>query len=103
MIAAVILRSHAAGHRRVAQGGVEIYDPVECARSSNPLIYRHAFRLTCCGPSSEALIGKDGCTENLDSSGKRASDDLFVAGDEFIRRDLGSRKARIGAAAGVSG
>src|SRR5271155_971809 len=96
MISAVKLRSHPAGHRRIAHRGVKIDEPVESARSSNPLIDGYAFRLTRCGPSTKALIGKNGRPENLDTSGMRASDDLFVAGDKFIRRDLRPRKTRIG-------
>src|SRR5277367_4795569 len=96
MISAVKLRSHPAGHRRIAHRGVKIDEPVESARSSNPLIDGYAFRLTRCGPSTEALIGKNGCTENLEASGVGPGDYLFVPRDDFIRGDLCPRKTGIG-------
>src|ERR1039458_953092 len=88
MIPTVILRSQAAGSRRVAQDGIKIDDPVESSRSSNPLVHRHALRLTGRGPGAKALIGKNGRAENLEAPGVRPSDDLFVARDDFIRRYL---------------
>src|SRR5450755_2900822 len=88
MIPTVILRSHAAGSRRVAQSGVKIDDPVESPRRSNPLVHRLALRLALRGPGTKALIRKNRRTENPKAPGTRASDDLFVAGDDFIRRHL---------------
>src|ERR1700680_4307342 len=88
MVTTVILWSHAARSRGVAQGGVKIDDPVESPRSSNPLVYRHALRLPGRGPSAKALIGKNGRAENLEAPGVRPRDDLFVSRDDFIRRYL---------------
>src|ERR1700737_1245266 len=56
MIPTVILRSHACRSRGVTQGGVQIDDAIESPRSSNPLVHRHALRLTGCGPRTKALI-----------------------------------------------
>src|ERR1700730_12440197 len=88
MIPTVRLRSHASRNRRVAEGGVKIDAPVEGSRSSNPLIHRHALRLTRCGPGTKALIRKNGRAKNLEAAGVRSSDDLFVSGDDFIRCHL---------------
>src|SRR6267378_5104482 len=96
MIPTVILRSHAGRPRRVAQGGVKIDDAVESPRSSNPLVHRHALRLTGCGPSTNALIRKNSRAKNLEAPGVRASDDLFVSRDDFIRRYLRPAATRIG-------
>src|SRR6266478_405915 len=96
MISTVILRSHATRSRRVAEGGVEIDDPVESPRSSNPLIHRHALRLTGCGPTPNTLIWKNSRAENLDPPGVRSSDDLLVSRDDFIRCHLRPAATRIG-------
>src|SRR6202521_626686 len=96
MVSTVILWSHAARSRGVAQGGVKIDDPVESPRSSNPLVYRHALCLTGCGPGTNALIRKNSRAENLEAPGVRPSDDLFVSRDDFIRCHLGPAATRIG-------
>src|ERR1022692_493878 len=96
MIATVILRSQAARSRWVAQGGIKIDHSVESPRASNPLIHRHALRLTRCGPATIALIRKNGRAENLEATGVRPSDDLFVARDNLIRRNFRPGGTRIG-------
>src|SRR5258708_16387531 len=96
MISTVILRSHATRIRGVAQGGVEIDDPIESARSSNPLLHRDALRFTGCSPTPNTLIWKNSRAENFEPPGVRASDDLFVSRDDFIRCHLRPAATRIG-------
>src|SRR5258708_15627881 len=96
MISTVILGSHAARSRRVAESGIKIDDPVERPRRSNPPIYRHALRFTRCGPSANALIWENGRAENLETPGVRPGDDLFVSRDDFIRSHLRPAATRTG-------
>src|ERR1700677_5274701 len=88
MIAAVILRSHAGGIRRVAHNGVKVDDPIESPRSSNPWFDGHALCLAAWSPSMKALIREKGRAKNREATGIRSSDDLFISRDNFIRRDL---------------
>src|SRR5258707_6464436 len=88
MISTAILRCDAGRIRGVAKGGIKIDDAVESPRRSNPLIHRHAFRLTGCGPGANAMIRKNGRSENLEAAGMRASNDLSVSRDDFIHRHL---------------
>src|SRR5437016_1128207 len=95
MVSTVILRSHAGGSCGVAYRGIKIDDPVESPRSSNPLVHGHALRLTGCGPCAKALIWKNGRAKNLDAPGMRASDDLFISRDDFIRCHLRPAETRV--------
>src|ERR1700691_1113318 len=95
MIAAVILRSHAAGIRRVAHNGVKVDDPVESPRSSNPSVDCHALCLAVWSPSLKALIRENGRAKNPEATGMRSSDDLFISRDNFIRGDLRPAQTRI--------
>src|ERR1700675_280367 len=96
MIPTVILWSYARRSRGVAHGGVKIDDAVESPRSSNPLVHRHALRLTRRSPGTNALIRKNSRAENLEAPGVRPSDDLFVSRDDFIRCHLRPAATRIG-------
>src|ERR1700679_430178 len=95
MISAVILRGQVAGARRITQGGIEIDDPVESPRRSNPLIHGNALCLARCCPRSQALIGKNRRAENLEAACMRTSNDLLIASDDFIRCHLCSTPTRI--------
>src|SRR5579862_4778749 len=67
MVAAVILWRHASRSRRIAERCVEIDDPVERARGSNPLVNGDAFCLALWRPSAKTLIGKYGCAKNFEA------------------------------------
>src|SRR5271154_4186462 len=95
MISAVKLGQQAKRVRRIAQSRIKIDDTIKSARGSDPLIHRFAFGLACCGKSWVTLIRKNCSAENLEAGGTRASDNLLVANDNFIRRHLRTGKARI--------
>ena len=103
VVAAVVLRRHSSWVCGIAECPIKINEAVKGSRGSDPLVHCHPLRFATCGPSTKSLVRKDRGAENLQSSGMRPGDDLFVPNDDVVGGHGGPAHTRVGAGSGSVG
>src|SRR5579863_3501530 len=93
VISAVVLRIHSLRICGIRYRRCEIDDSIKAAGGFDPGIDCNAFSLSLLRPTAEALVGENGCSENLQTTSVRLGNDLFVACDQFVGVNLSPAQA----------